>query len=166
MEGAMMRRFAFFCCTAVAVTTVGCAKSNDQTVDTAAGTAAATAAAPATIALADVAGKWNMRSVPESGADTTPTIYVLTATGDTTGWTILFANRPTPVPVHVMSVAGDSIVFHSGPYESVRRKGVQVTTESVAHYRDGKLTGETVAHYKTTKADSVLRLRTEGTKAP
>jgi hypothetical protein len=165
MEGAMMRRFVCACCTAVLV--LSCAKSDDATVtDTAAGTAAATAPTPAALNLADLAGKWNMRSVPESGADTTPTTYVLTATGDTSGWTIAFPNRRAPVPVHVMSVAGDSVVFHAGPFESVRRRGVQVTTESVARLRDGRIVGTTVAHYRTTGADSVLRLRTEGTKAP
>jgi hypothetical protein len=163
----MMRRFASFCC-AAALVVVGCGKSDNQTTtDTSAGTVAATAtpAPPAGLKLADVAGRWNMRAVPESGPDTTPTNYVLTATADTTGWTITFPNRPTPVAVHVM-VAGDSVVTKSGTYESVRRKGVQVMTESVARLQNGKLVGTTVAHYKTTKADSVLRLRVEGTKAP
>jgi hypothetical protein len=166
MEGAMMRRFAFLCCTAIAV--VGCAKSDDSTTaDTAAGAVAATTTpAPATISLADVAGKWNVRSVPESGTDTTPTTYVLTATADTTGWTLAFPGRPTPVPARVVAVAGDSIVLSVGPFASVRRRGVQVTTETVARLRDGKLVGNSVAHYRTTGPDSVLRLRTEGTKAP
>jgi hypothetical protein len=164
----MMHRLTSLCC-AAAFVAVGCGKSDNSqaTTDTSAGAVAATTAAPAPAALnlADVAGKWNVRAVPESGSDTTPTNYVLTATSDTTGWTITFPNRPQPVPVHVM-VAGDSVVTMSGPYESVRRKGVQVTTESVARLQNGKLIGMTVAHYKTTKADSVLHLRTEGTKAP
>jgi hypothetical protein len=161
----MMRRLTFFCCCTTLVL-IGCGKSDETATDTAAGTAAATAPAPAALNLADMAGKWNMRAVPESGADTTPTMFVLTATGDTTGWTITFPNRRARVPVHVMSVAGDSVIFHAGPYESVRRRGVQVTTESVARLRDGRIVGTTVAHYRTTGADSVLRLRTEGTKAP
>lgn len=160
----MMRRRMFVCCCS-AFALVGCAESDDATTDTAAGTAAATAA-PTTIALADVAGKWNVRAVPESGTDTTPTTYVLTATADTTGWTLAFPNRPTPIPARVVAVAGDSIVLHVGPFESVRRKGLQVTTETVARLRDGQLVGRSVAHYKTAGADSVLRLRTEGTRAP
>jgi hypothetical protein len=164
MEGAMMRRLTFVvCCTAVAL--VGCAKADEATTDTAAGTAAAIAA-PTPISLADVAGKWNVRATPESATDTAVTSYVLTATGDTTGWTIVFPNRPQPVPVRVVAVAGDSIVYQAGPYASVRRRGVQVTTEGVTRLQDGKLVGTAVARYKTTGADSVLRLRLEGTKAP
>jgi hypothetical protein len=164
MEGAMMRRFAFFCCTAVAVATVGCAKSDETTTDTAAGTASAIAA-PAAISVADVAGKWNVRAVPESGPDTTPTLLVLNITPDTTGWTMTFPNRP-PVKTRVVAIAGDSIVTETGPYPSVRRKGVQVTTTAVMRLQDGKLVGTSVGHYKTTGADSVLRLRTEATRAP
>jgi hypothetical protein len=165
MEGAMMRRFAFFCCTAVAVATVGCAKSEDQTTtDTAAGTASATAA-PAAISVADVAGKWTLRAVPETGADTTPTVSELNLTTDTSGWTMTLPNRPA-VKSRVVAIAGDSIVTEAGPYASVRRKGVQVTTTSVMRLRDGKLVGTTVAHYKTTGPDSVLRLRVEATRKP
>jgi hypothetical protein len=161
-----MRRLTLVvCCTAVAL--AGCATAEEGTTDTAAGTAAATAApAPAPISLADVAGKWNVRATPESGTDTAVTNYVLTATSDTTGWTMTFPNRPQPIPVRVIAVAADSIVYQAGPYSSIRRRGVQVTTEGVTRLQDGKLVGTAIAHYKTTGADSVLRLRLEGTKAP
>jgi hypothetical protein len=76
-----------------------------------------------------------------------------------------FPNRPKPVPLQV-TIAGDSMTYRSAQFESVRRKGVQVTTEGVGRIQDGKLVGAAVAHYKTTKADSVLRLRIEGTRAP
>jgi hypothetical protein len=159
----MMRRLTFFCCcTAFAV--VGCAKSDETTTDTAAGTAAATAA-PAAITLAEVAGKWNLRAVPESGADTTPTISELNISTDTAALTMTFPNRP-PVKTRLVTIGGDSIVTEAGPYPSVRRKGVQVTTHSVLHLQDGKLVGNTLARYKTTGPDSVLRLRTEATRAP
>jgi hypothetical protein len=162
MEGAMMRRLTFlYCCTTVAL--VGWATAAAQTSARAAGTAAATTA-PATISLADVAGKWDVRATPESGTDTSVTTYVLTATGDTTGWTMTFPNRAQPVPIKVVAVAGDSIVYQAGPFASVRRRGVQVTTDAVARLRDGRLVGTAVAHYKTTGPDSVLRLRLEGTK--
>ena len=150
---------------------VACAKSDRQRAaeSTAAMAPPATpSAAPAAtpagaISLADLAGKWNMRSVPESG-DTTPTTYVLTAKADSSGWTIAFPNGPT-VAMKVMA-AGDSIVTDAGPYASVRRKGLQVTTRSVLRRAGDRLSGTTVAHYKTTGPDSVLRLRTEGLRAP
>jgi hypothetical protein len=160
----MMRRLTFFCC-CTAFALVGCAKSDETTTDTAAGTASATTAAPAEITLADIAGKWNLRAVPESGADTTPTLSELNISTDTAASTMTFPNRP-PVKTRLVTIGGDSIVTEAGPYPSVRRKGVQVTTHAVLHLRDGKLVGNTVARYKTTGPDSVLRLRTEATRAP
>lgn len=159
-----MRRLTFACfCTGLAL--VGCAKSDDAaaTTDTAAG-GVATTAAPAPISLADVAGRWTVRAVPESG-DTSAVISQLNASADTTGWTMTLPGRP-PVSTRVVLVSGDSIVTENGPYESVLRKGVQVRTRSVMRLRDGKLIGNTVARYTTTGADSVLRLRTEATRTP
>lgn len=144
-----------------------CAKTDrDAATDTAAGT---TEMAPtaATISLADVAGDWNVASKPESGTDTSTTRYTLHTTADRTGWTITFANRPQqPVPVRVVAVEGDSIVTEAGPFESVRRRGVQVTTRAVLRKEGDRLVGSTRARYASTGADTVLILRTEGTRAP
>ncbi|HMH86714.1 MAG TPA: hypothetical protein VK529_12265 [Gemmatimonadaceae bacterium] len=104
-----------------------------------------------------------MRSVPLSG-DTSATTYVLTATANTSGWSMKFPGRATPVPVKV-SVDGDSIMLAAGPYSSVRRKGVQVTTYGVARLQSGSIVGSTTAHYKVKSADSVLVLSTTGTRA-
>jgi hypothetical protein len=158
----MMRRMAFLCCTTVAV--LGCSRSDDApTGDTASAPVAATTA-PAPISLADVAGRWTVRAVPETG-DTTAVISQLNAGADTAGWTTTLPDRP-PVATRVVLVSGDSIVTENGPYESVLRKGVQVRTRSVMRLRDGKLIGNTVATYSASGADSVLRLRTEGTRTP
>lgn len=150
----------------------GCAKSDQAAKDSAAGTAAAPAAAtpaatpaPApTLALADVAGKWQMRSVPESGTDTSATTYVMTATADTTGWMINFPSG-VKVPLHV-TVSGDSLVQKTATFASQRRKGVKVSTDGVFRLQNGKLVGTTIAHYAKAGTDSVLRLHTEGTKLP
>jgi hypothetical protein len=120
-------------------------------------------AAPAAISLADVAGKWTMRTMPEN-SDSTLVTYELVAKSDNSGWTFNFPKRK-PVPVKV-STSGDSLITEAGPYESLLRKGIQVTTNSVLRLKDGKLVGTTVAHYKTTKPDSVRALRVEGTKKP
>jgi hypothetical protein len=152
-----MRYFVSCCCAAALV---GCAKSEQQPAkDT---TAAAAPTPPVGIALADVAGKWAMTTTTEKG-DSTLVKYELVATGDTTGWTFNFPKRK-PVPAHV-AVGGDSIVLEAGPYESVLRKGVQVTTHSVARLQDGKLVGTTVARYATHGPDSLRNLRLEGTRA-
>jgi hypothetical protein len=159
-------RIAIYCCAAVLA---GCAKKESASVDSTSAMASSTTtsttstAAPAPINLADVAGKWNMRSVPMSG-DTSATTYVLTATANTSGWTITFPGRATPVPVKV-TVDGDSIMLAAGPYPSVRRKGVQVTTYGVSRLQGGSMVGSTTAHYKVKSADSVLVLNTTGTRA-
>jgi hypothetical protein len=150
------------CCSAAVL--AGCAKKDNAAVDTTSAMASSTATttAPATVSLADVAGKWNMRSVATTGA-TTAVTYVLTATSNTSGWTIAFPGR-APIPVRV-SVDGDSITIDAGPYPSVLRKGVQVTTHGVTRLQGGNLVGGNTAHYKVKTADSVLTLTTTGTRA-
>jgi len=142
-----------------------CAKKEEPAKDTTAAMAPAPAPAPApTLALADVAGKWQFNSVPMAGKDTSPTKYVLTATADTTGWTLTFPDKQV-VPVKV-TVSGDSVQLASAEFKSQRRKGVKVTTETTLRLSDGKLSGVTTAHYAKAGADSVLQLKSEGTRAP
>lgn len=161
-----MRVLAICCCIVAAA---GCAKGEQQPAQdsTAAQAAAATPApppAPPALALADVAGTWNMQTMA-AGSDSVLVSFQMTATGDTTGWVFHFAKRP-PVPIRVLAVAGDSVVTEAGPYQSVLRSGAKVTTHSVMRLQDGKLVGTTVAHYALAGADSVRDLRTLGTRAP
>lgn len=121
-------------------------------------------AAPAPIALADIAGKWAARVMPESG-DSTLLSLEMVATGDTSGWMFNFSKRK-PVPLRIIAVDGDSIVTEAGPFESMLRKGVQVTSRTVNRLQDGKLVGATTARYATSGPDSVAQLRFEGTRAP
>ena len=156
-------RVALACCTGLLL--AGCAKKEQPATDSAAAAATTTPAPPpAPVSLADVAGTWQMRAVPVSGADTSTTTYVLTATADTTGWFITYPSG-LKVPLHVQ-VSGDSIIEKSGEYASQRRKGLKVTTESSVKLQNGKLVGTTVAHYAKAGPDSVLHLRVEGTKKP
>ena len=154
------------CCSAAVLT--ACAKKDNAAVDTTASSSASTtttttaAPAPAPVNLADFAGKWDVRSVPASG-DTTPTTNVLTATSTTSGWSLKFPGRAA-VPAKI-TVAGDSIEIDAGPYSSVRRKGVQVTTNGGFRIQNGNLVGSTTAHYKVKTADSVLVLNSTGTRA-
>ena len=153
---------AVLLCTAVLA---GCARKDDAAVDTTADTAAVTTTpTPTPVNLADVAGRWNVRAVPASGTDTTPTNSVITATSTTSGWTVTLPGRK-PVPMRV-TVDADSIMTEAGPYESVRRKGVQVTTNAVIRLQGGNLIGRTTARYKVTGPDSVLVLNTTATRAP
>lgn len=157
-------RIAICFCAAVLA---GCAKKDDAAVDTTSDTTTpavtATPTAPAPVNLADVAGKWDVRSVPTTGTDTTVTTYVLTATSNTSGWTITFPGRK-PMGVQVRT-DGDSIMMDAGPFPSVRRKNVQVTTNAVVRLQDGKMVGTTTAHYNVKTADSLLTLTTTGARA-
>jgi hypothetical protein len=156
------------CCSAAVL--AGCAKKDNAAVDTTSAMASSTTStttapapvAPAPVNLADVAGKWDMRSVPTTG-DTTPTTFVLTATGTTTGWTITFPGRAAVAERVVVS--GDSIMTEAGPYASVRRKGVQVVTNGTFRLQGANLVGNNTAHYRVKTADSVLVLTTTGARA-
>ena len=166
-----MRHLVFSCWAAVLV--VGCSKGEQQQAkDTMGDSAAMTAAAPTptptpppppAISLTDVAGKWEMKTMNEKG-DSTLVKYELIAKADPAGWELHFPKRK-PVTAHV-TADGDSIMIDAGPYESVLRKGLQVTTHGVARLQDGKLVGTTVAHYATKSADLVLHLKLEGTRKP
>ena len=156
-------RVALLSTTILAV--AACAKKEEPAKDTAAAMTPAAAPAPApSLALADVAGKWQFTSTPTTGKDTSVTAWVLTATADTNGWSMTNPDKVT-TPLQV-SVAGDSVMLVSPQFASQRRKGVKVNTESTLHLKDGKLSGMTTAHYATKGADSTLTLRTEGTRMP
>lgn len=148
----------------IAVMVAGCAQSDTPPVADTGMTVQPAAEAPAAgMSLASVAGRWDVRVMGETG-DSVLTTYVLNATADTNGWTVTFPNE-APIPSRVVSVGGDSIVINTGPFASRLRAGTQVTTDVVLRMQDGKLMGQTTAHYVTSGADSVVRLRSEGTRA-
>lgn len=124
-----------------------------------------TAAAPEPegISLTDVAGTWVMNARSEAGQAVPE--YELVATADPSGWEIRFPDRE-PIPAQVVEVSGDSIVSEAGPYESVLRPGVQVTTHSVYRLEGNRLIATTVARYETSDADSVVIVHGDGTRAP
>ena len=147
------RSIGFTLCSVILL--LGCGKSDRQAGDGATPEASG-------LSAGDVTGRWEMRAVPFSG-DTTPTTFILSATANSDGWTLTFPDRP-PVPTRVR-IEGDSIVSAAGPYESVRRKGVQVRTNTVMRLEGDSLVGTAVARYTTAGADSVLNLRVSGTRA-
>ncbi|MEP7346549.1 MAG: hypothetical protein ABI877_14860 [Gemmatimonadaceae bacterium] len=156
-----MRRLALLCS---AFCLLACAKTENANPDSVAAAAAA-AAMPAPITLAEVAGTWTVRVMPETG-DSTLLTYELTATADTSGWSIKMPDRAKPVPVSMIRTDADSLMTAAGPYPSALRKGTKVTTESVVRLQDGKLVGRSIAHYSVKTADSVRVVRTEGTRKP
>jgi hypothetical protein len=155
-----MRCLAFFSCVAVLTS---CARP-EQGTPKETEESAAIQPATASISLADVAGKWKIRSTDEAGGNVVES--GLTATSDTTGWTMEVPNNRKPIPVRVAAVAGDSIVTEAGPFESALRKGVQVYTRTVYRIQDGKMVGDVEARYRIKGTDSVAHRPLEGTRAP
>ncbi|HUQ47177.1 MAG TPA: hypothetical protein VM053_02910 [Gemmatimonadaceae bacterium] len=137
----------------------GCAKKDEPAADTAM-SAAPTAAAPAPL---NVAGKWTMQVMP-ADKDTTVLTYTLDATNETTGWKMTLPGRDA-MNIRVIHMDNDSIVSENGPYSSALRKNVMVTTHSNMHMEGDKLVGTTIARYDTKGADSVVNLRTTGTRS-
>ena len=156
-----MRHSALLWCS---VLLVGCGKA-DTAADTAAAVDTAMPAAstePAPISLDQVAGKWNVRILSAETGDSTLTSYVLDAKSDTAGWTFTF---PTggPIPMHVTSIAGDSIMTEAGPFDSRLQKGVKVRSSVTWRLRDGNLSGAVVSHYDT-KPPTTRNLIAVGTR--
>ena len=157
-----MPRLAFACgCCAVLL--VGCGQSGKSTsADTTATAAPAAAPAPPSLSLNDVAGKWNLKVMPETG-DSTLMTEVLNATATDTGWTIA-RGKLKPEKVRP-TVSGDSLITEGGPYPSALHKGLKVTTHTVWRLQGGNLVGATEARYNTKGADSLHHYRVQGTKA-
>jgi len=155
-----MRRFAFCYCAAVLV---GCGKSEVPPARDTTAVAPATPEGRSAISLGDVAGKWKLRTTDEAGGNAVES--ELTATADSSGWTLTRPNGKT-IPVRVVAVAGDSIVTEAGPYESALRKGVQVRSRLVLRLQEGKLVGTNEARYALKGGDSVALRPAEATRAP
>jgi hypothetical protein len=156
-----MRRIACICCLVLAV---ACEKKTDEN-NMATDTVATQLPTPPTFSAADIAGTWNMRAIKE-GTDSVLVSYQMVATGNTEGWQFKFPDRNDPIPVRVLAIEGDSVVTEAGPYPSVLRQGVQVTTHNVMRLQNGMLVGRTEAHYSgMSTADSLVFIRQEGTRA-
>jgi hypothetical protein len=148
-----------------AVLLIACAKTEEKPADTATAAAApAPAPAPApALSLASLAGKWTQVAKAE-GTDSVLVTGELNATADASGWTMSLPGRPN-IPLTVKA-DGDSVIVDAGPFESVLRKGVQVTNHGVYRMQGDKLVGKTIAHYSVKTADSVRRIDSEFTRKP
>jgi len=154
-----VRQGALLC---LSILIVGCNGGERRTaVDS---TAAATRAAPASLALADIAGRWTISAFREGGSISYVT-YDMTVTGDTSGWTVVFPDRP-PMPARVLALAGDSFVVEIGPYRSVVRPSVKVVARTTGRLVNGRLIGRFAAHYGMSGPDSLVVGRFEGLRAP
>lgn len=157
---------------ASALTILACGKSQSRTdsatvaaapagATSAASSPSNTAAAPAAISIAQVEGKWQGKTMPLT-KDTVVGTWTLDAPQDTSKWATSFTDGPR-VPVHVVSIAGDSIVAQMGPYKSVTARQM-VTTRVVNHVHGDTLTGSFEMR-PTAKPDSVIRGRLQAVRA-
>jgi hypothetical protein len=147
---------------AAVLTLAACSKADDATLYTA--SPAAAVVTPAAPTMADVAGTWDMKTLPETG-DSVLTTFRLQATGDTAGWTMTFPNRD-PIPMTVVARSADSVVAEAGPYDSQLRAGQKVHIISVMRMQGDRLVSRTTAHYLTGGKTDTVMLRTEGVRAP
>jgi hypothetical protein len=154
-----MKRFGVVMC---AVTLMACARA-ETSADTSGATAAAATAVPAPVTAADIVGNWTVVGKNAAG-DSTLVTYDLAVPTEST-FTLTFSNGQK-VDGKIVGVSGDSIMIEAGPYASVLRRGVQVRTTGSLRLQDGKLVGTTVARYDTKRPDSVITVRTEGTRKP
>jgi hypothetical protein len=154
-----MTRFAFCCCAAILA---GCGKSESRPAADTTGMAPATSERPTGMSLADVAGKWKLRTTDGAGGNVVES--ELSATADTSGWTLTRPNGKT-LPVRV-AVGGDSLIMEAGPYESALRKGVPVRSRMVLRVQGGKLVGTNEARYALSGGDSVANRPAEATRVP
>ena len=153
-----MRRIALLGC---ALVLVACSKGeNTPAADSTA--AVAPPPAPPMLMMSDVAGKWHVK-VMGMASDSVLLEYDMTA--DSTGWTMMFPGRKDPVKATVM-LSGDSAIADAGPYASALRKGAMVTTHGVSRIQGGELVGMTTAHYNKGPGDTVVVLRSRGTRTP
>src|SRR5881296_2853715 len=69
-----------------------------------------------------VAGTWVGKAMV-GPKDSVVATYQLVATASRDGWTVTLPNRP-PLPGRIVAMGGDSVVFDTGPFESILRPGV------------------------------------------
>lgn len=143
----------------------GCGAENDTALeDDAASTEEGSLAASSEEAsLAEFAGSWDLDVMNMAGDSLTTMILSANATGE--GWTASFPGRDA-LPVRVLEVDSDSVTAEMGPYSSVLRPDVQVTSRFTSHVEGDMMTGTFSAVYEGEDlgADSVLVGRTEGAR--
>ena len=139
------------------------AAATDAGASTGASSAAAPSAAPApapALSLSQLEGTWQGKSFDEK--DSAIATWTLHAGSDTSKWIATFTNG-TKVPVHVVSLAGDSLVAQMPAYKSVSMKGQTITIRFVARVHADSLAG-TFESRLLSKPDSVRHGRLAATR--
>ena len=88
--------------------------------------------------------------------------YRLWAGDDTSGWKMKFDHQADTLPLHNVTLAGDSLTAVIGPYGSALRPGVMVTTNTTYRLQADELVANSVAHYTVQTPDSIVQVRARG----
>jgi hypothetical protein len=104
-------------------------------------------------------GVWEGRSTV-APRDSVIATYTLTLTAEASGIRMKLPNRDPQTP-RIIAAGADSVVTETGPYASVARPGLQVTTRTISHFRGDSLFGSFEARYSD---GSVTRGKTGGTR--
>jgi hypothetical protein len=118
--------------------------------------------AAAAISPADVAGIWDVEVTNVAG-DSVLTTYTLHATDSWNGWMMRFHDGQS-VDLRIMETGGDSLIVEAGPYPSVLRPGVQVSTRTVMRVDGQQMHGSGKATYQLEGGASELPLRYTGSR--
>ena len=122
-----------------------------------------TAMAPApAMSMASLAGMWNVNVMP-ADRDTVLTSYVLNAT-DSSAWKFTFTGRTDEIPMRDTGMRADTLLTEAGPFQSGVQAGQEVSVKTKSWMQDGKMMMSVDAHYAGTPADSIVKLRAEGTR--
>ena len=110
---------------------------------------------------ADFAGSWDAVTTLDGAPD--PVASRLASTPQGGGWTMTLEGRE-PVPMRV-SMAGDSLVLISEPYESVVRTKLQVQVRTAAVLVEGGMQGKVIATYNSPDGQEVVMGTIRGSRA-
>jgi hypothetical protein len=141
---------------------VSCGAADDPGVERDPGAApAAETSESRTMVPEALQGSWYVKGLNAAGDSITA--FILEAPADPNGWTSLLPGRD-PLAIQIRGAGGDSVIFQSGPYESVLQAGVHVLTDGVLHASGDRIWGSWLSHRSVTGPDSILRGTYEGTR--
>ena len=94
--------------------------------------------AASAVTWASLAGDWEGKST-RGTSDSVITTSTLTFTADKKAF-VKYPDREK-IELHNIVIAGDSVTYDAGPYDSITRPGHKVSTHNVLHVANHKMTG-------------------------
>jgi hypothetical protein len=104
----------------------------------------APAKAASAVTWASLAGDWEGKST-RGTSDSVITTSTLSFTADKKAY-VKYPDRDK-IELQNVVIAGDSVTYDAGPYDSITRPGHKVTTHNVLHVANHKMTGTFAAKF-------------------